>query len=155
VWTSALAVVAVVVARVVGVHVATIRGDADAGLVVVRIVGVRFGRSERAPELPQADSADDVAGQAGEDTLLAVGFRAQEDAGSLHGAEEARHGRGTRGGQSALLRRDDDEGGAVGKACALPIQVAGEGDSRNSGGNDTGRDSGEQGLLHGLSPIEH
>ncbi len=123
-------------------------------VAVGRDVGLARRGTERAPELTHADRADDVAGQAGEDAVLAEGVRAQDDAGSLHGAEEARHGRGARGGETALLGRDDDQRGAVGEPGALPIQVAGEGHG-GGGGKDTGRNGGEQNLLHGLSPLEH
>lgn len=176
-WTSALAVA--VLAEVVAVATVGVDGrvvgavvHAEQGVVALALLGVGVGarsrtavavggdvglrgrRAERAPELTHADRANDVAGQAGEDAVLAEGVRAQDDAGPLHGAEEAGHGRGARGGEAALLRRDDDQRGAVGEPGALPIQIAGEGDCRNSGGKDTGRNGGEQNLLHGLSPLE-
>lgn len=176
-WTSALAVVVLVEVvavtaigvdgRVVGAVVHTEQSVTALALLSVRVgaggrtavavgrdVGLARRGTERAPELPQADRADDVAGQASEDAFLAVGLRAQEDAGPLHRAEEARHRGRARGGQSALLGRDDDQRGAVGEPGALPIQVAGEGHG-GGGGKDTGRNGGEQNLLHGLSPLEH
>lgn len=154
---SALAVVliveVVVVARVVGVHVATVRGDADTGLAVVGVVGLARRRTERTTELLHAHGADDVAGQARQQTVLELHIAPDHRAlhGGRSGAEEPGDGGRAGGHEGPFLAGDHDVARAVGQGLRFAVQVAGEGQG-GGGEKGEGHGHGEHGLFHESIP---